>query len=136
MANQYVFFDVSARDRFVRFLDDHNIPRSMRDDEISGFVVETPDALVDDLQQAIEKQYDALFDAQRELVDSTDDSKGHDRMGVSITLSDGRPCLVRIPAEYGRRLLAQFTTHEIHELVTAIARSVEHPSAGPLCRDP
>ena len=136
MSNEYSFFDTVVRDRFLRFLTERGIESRVRSDEIAGFVVETPDGLGDEPQQAIEQEYDRLLDAQREAVDARDESPGHDRMGVSITLSDGQPCLVRIPGDLGRRLCSVLTLEEIHELVATIARCVEHPSSGPLCRDP
>ena len=136
MSNEYLFFDTAVRDRFRRFLDELGVASDVRTDEIAGFVVETPDGLGDERQEAIEKEYDRLLDAQREAVDARDESSGHDRMGVAITLSDGSPCLVRIPGALGRRLCAVLTLEEVHDLVATIARCVEHPSTGPLCRDP
>lgn len=136
MSNEYLFFDTVVRDRFLRFLAERGIDGRVRADEIAGFIVETPDGLGEERQDALEQEYDRLLDAQREAVDARDDSSGHDRMGVSITLSDGQPCLVGIPGALGRRLCSVLTLEEIHELVTTIARCVEHPSTGPLCRDP
>jgi hypothetical protein len=136
VSNEYLFFDTAVRDRFLRFLAEQGIDGGVRADEIAGFIVETPDGLAEERQEAIEQEYDRLLDAQREAVDARDESPGHDRMGVSITLSDGQPCLVRIPGALGRRLCSVLTLEEIHDLVTTIARCVERPTAGPLCRDP
>ncbi len=136
MSNEYLFFDTAVRDRFLRFLAELGVASDVRSDEIEGFVVETPDGLADERQEAIEQEYDRLLDAQREAVDASDESRGHDRMGVAITLSDGSPCLVRISGALGRRLCSVLTLEEVHDLVATIARCVEHPSTGPLCRDP
>ncbi len=136
MSNEYLFFDIAVRDRFLRFLAERGIDGGVRADEIAGFIVETPAGLAEERQEAIEQEYDRLLDAQREAVDARDESPGHDRMGISIALSDGQPCLVRIPGALGRRLCSGLTLEEIHDLVTTIARCVERPTAGPLCRDP
>ena len=53
---------------------------------------------------------------------------------ATVTLPDGQPCLVRLPAVYGRRLVELFTFEEIHALVTLIAHNAINPVEGPLCR--
>jgi hypothetical protein len=58
----------------------------------------------------------------------------HQVAGVQIVRLDGSAAVVRLPATIARGLLENFSTDEIHALVTAIAHSLEHPVDGPLCK--
>lgn len=135
MANEYIFFDETLRDRFARFLADRGIASELRADKIEGFVVGLADDLTDELEDVVEAEYELLMDAQRDLVESTEGTEARKLMGVTITLADGETRLVRLPGVYARRLLEQFTIEEIHELVSAIAQDVASPVSGPICRD-
>jgi hypothetical protein len=134
MANEYIFFDETLRDSFAGFVADRGIAASMRPDEIEGYVVVLPEFQDDELEDAVEAEYEALMDAQRELVESAEAGDARKLMGVTVTLPDGQTRLVRLPALYARRLLEQFTVEEIHELVSAVARDVANPVSGPICR--
>jgi hypothetical protein len=136
MSNEYIFFDADLRDRFVDFLAARDIPSESRADAMDGFVVALADDLGDEVEDAIEDEYTTLMEEQRDLVEAADGDKARALMGVAITLPDGRPGVVRIPARYARRLFAHFTTVEVHELVGAIAQAVANPATGPLCREP
>lgn len=133
MTNEYIFFDAALRDRFIGFLAARGIPGEMRADAMEGFVVALADDLDDDLEEAIEDQYTTLMEAQRDLVEAADGDNTLALMAVTITLPDGQPGVVRIPARHARRLFAHFSVEEVHELVAAIAQSVANPVAGPLC---
>ena len=134
MANEYIFFDATLRDRFVSFVAGHGIPSQTRPDAMEGFVVALPDDLADELEDVIEAEYATLMEEQCSLVEAADGENARALMAVAITLPDGQPGVVRIPARYVRRLFAHFSAEEVHELVAAIAQSVANPVAGPLCR--
>lgn len=133
MTNEYIFFDAALRDRFVGFLAARGISGELRADAMEGFVVALADDLDDDLEEAIEDEYTTLMEAQRDLVEAADGDQALALMAVAITLPDGQPGVVRIPARHARRLFAHFSVEEVHELVAAIAQSVANPVAGPLC---
>ncbi|WP_310450725.1 hypothetical protein [Sulfuritalea sp.] len=138
MVNEYIFFDAALRDRFVGFLAARGISGELRADAMEGFVValadDLDDDLDDDLEEAIEDEYTTLMEAQRDLVEAADGDNTLALMAVTITLPDGQPGVVRIPARHARRLFAHFSVEEVHELVAAIAQSVANPVAGPLCQ--
>jgi hypothetical protein len=136
MGFEYMFFDEALRDRFVAFASAHGIASTVRQDEIAGFVVELPDGLTDELQNAFEAEYDSIMDEQMLLAESDEELVSHHVAGVTVTLADGTTRAVRIPPPIARRLFEHFTSGEIHEIVTAIAQSVENPIDGPLCRKP
>lgn len=131
MSNQYSFFDTALSERFLAFAQAHGIAGGSRPDPIEGVLVDLPDDLPDDLLDALEAEYDHLMDQQQALIDGADE--GDALMGVTVDLPDGTPCLVSIPAALGHRLMAHFSTDEIHALVSAIAGSVADPSMTPLC---
>lgn len=134
LANEYIFFDANLSDRFARFVAARGIPSQVRPDAIEGFVVALAEELDDELDQAIEAEYETLMAEQVDLVEAADGDKARALMAVAITLPDGQPGVVRIPARYARRLFAHFSIEEVHELVGAIAQGVANPVAGPLCR--
>lgn len=134
MANEYIFFDETLRDRFASFVAAQGIASEVRPDAIEGFVVALADDLADEIEDAIEAEYATLMEVQRDLVEAADGDNARALMTVAITLPDDQPGVVRIPARYVRRLFAHFSTEEVHELVAAIAQGVANPLAGPLCR--
>ncbi len=134
MNNEYIFFDPALRDRFIDFVGGHGITSRSHSDPVEGFVVQLPADLSDDIEVAVENEYDALMDLQRDLLDGVEDEDARDLMGVAVTLPDGQSCIVRLPPVYGRRLIEHFSVEEIHDLVSVIARAVIHPVTGPLCR--
>jgi len=136
MGFEYMFFDEALRDRFVAFAAGYGIASTMRQDEIEGFVIELPDGLDDELQDALEAEYDAIMDAQMLLAESDEDLVSHAVAGVTVTLSDGTTRAVRIPPPIARRLFEHFTPEAVHEIATAIAESVENPVDGPICHKP
>ena len=135
MASEYIFFDESLSLRFAQIAADLGVPSSIRPDEISGYVVALPDELADGVYDQLEDEYDLLMDEQRQLVEAEEEDDGKHVMGVTIDLPDGQSCLVRLPAEYGRRLCEHFSAAEIHAIVTAIAKEIADPISGPLCRN-
>lgn len=137
MMAEYIFFSEGLCERFVTFVSSHGIASSVRPDEIDGFVIALPDGLPDATDEAIEAEYDRLMDEQRAQIEAAEDDEdddARDLMGISIVLPDGQPCVVRLPADYARRLVAQFSIEEIRELVSHIATSVATPNTAPLCR--
>jgi hypothetical protein len=134
--DEYMFFDEALRDRFVKFAAGHGIAATVRKDEIAGFAVALPDGLADELQDAVDAEYESIMDEQMLLAESDDELVSHHAAGLTVTLADGTTRAIRIPPAIARRLLEHFTTAEIHEIASAIAQSVENPIDGPICRKP
>ncbi|MBI5785416.1 MAG: hypothetical protein HZA64_08170 [Rhodocyclales bacterium] len=132
--SEYIFFEDALRDRFLSFVAGHCVQAEIRPDRIAGFVVTLSENLPDDLEDILEAEYGRLMDEQQELVEAED---GEDRtlLGVDITLPDGRPCTVRLPPDFARRLCNHFSGEEIQAMVATIAREILDPSTGPLCRE-
>jgi hypothetical protein len=130
--SEYIFFDPTLRDRFMTVVAEHGIQAETRPDRLEGFLVTLPDLLPDDIEEAIEEEYQRLMDEQQQLVEAADDAD-HTLMGVDITLPDGSPCVVALPPEFARRLYDNFSGDELRALVTEIAASVLDPQTGPIC---
>jgi len=131
--NDYIFFDAGLRDRFLDIVAGYGLTGTVRPDPIEGFVVAVRDDLADDVLERIEADYEVLMDEQQNLVDAEDADDQQALMGVTATLADGQLLDLRIPAEFGRRLCENFSTEEIHELVSCIAQGALDPVEGPLC---
>jgi hypothetical protein len=129
---EYIFFDDRLRAKFVEFLSGLGLEYRETADEM-GMVVQVSEDLEDGTTDAIEKRYEELMQEQAEFLEETDERLEKNAAGVSITLSDGRPCMVRIAPDMMARLLGCLSVEELHELVIGIARSVENPDNSPLC---
>jgi predicted house-cleaning noncanonical NTP pyrophosphatase (MazG superfamily) len=132
---EYILFDESLRDRFLKIVAGQGIASEVRADQIEGFVVALSDDLADEVVDLLEDEYDALMVEQRCLVESLDGNKARTLMGVNITLPDGQQRMVPLPAIFARRLYEHFTIEEIQQCVSGIAESVLKPDAGSLCRN-
>lgn len=131
---EYTFFNEALRERFIRFAAKMGIPSQVKEDKMEGSVVELSDDLSDELLSSLETEYEVLMDEQMLLAESEEGWMSHQVMGINVTLADGRPCDIRLYGEMARRLSAHFSPEELHELVHAIAQSIENPIDGPICK--
>ena len=136
MSSEYIFFDDGLKDRFLGFLAGCGVACESAPDEIAGWVVRFDDDLPEDTLDAIEAEYESLMDDQLSMADSKEGWVTHQAVGISVTLADGQTRQVRLPPDIARQLLERFTVEEVHDIVTAIARSLENPIDGPLCHKP
>jgi hypothetical protein len=130
---EYILFDEALRDRFIARAAAHGLACVVRPDRIAGYVIALPDELPEEVEAALEADYEVLMDEQQALVENAEEGGDRTLMAVDITLDDGRQISVCLPAAYARRLYENFEIDEIHALVTAIAREVLHPQDVPLC---
>jgi hypothetical protein len=136
MGNDYIFFDEALRDRFTQYLAQHGVASQSRADTMEGFVVALDGEPGEDVLDEVEDLYEALMDEQMLLASSRPGWVTHQVAGVTITRADGSTCVVRLPADVARPLLEHFTAQQAHDLVQAIASSLENPVNGPLCKRP
>jgi hypothetical protein len=136
MGFDYMLFDEALRDRFVNFAGRLGIASAVRKDEIAGFVVTLPDGLDNAQQAAIDYEYEAIMNEQMLRAEADEELVSHHAFGVTVTRADGTSGVVRLPPAIARRLLQHFAADEVHEIVGAIAHSLENPVDGPICRKP
>ncbi len=134
MGFEYIFFDATLADALVSFAATLGVPGQVRPDPMGGWVVWVPEDMPAGAEDAIEAEYDRLMLCQRDVLDAADGADTNDVLGVQITLPSGQTCLVRVPPQLGRGLVAQFSFEEIHQLVTLIAKQALQPVEGPLWR--
>lgn len=130
---EYMFFDEELRQQFIAFARDRGVECSLPDDGmglVAAVAEDVPDRISDDLDTF----YDKLLEQQADLVDQAEGNAMHQAAGIRVTLSDGSPCMVRLDPAIANRLLAAFTLEEMQTLVQSIARSMENPGDGPVCK--
>lgn len=130
----YVLFDDGGLGRFVAFLEQQRIPSVQRDDSLGGRIVSVPEDLPDEVLDAVGEFYDEIIVEQSITAEHDGDLVKTRVLGIQVSLSDGSLRTVELDAATGNLLLARFTAEEAQQLVEAIARSIENPEQGPLCR--
>lgn len=134
MSIEFIFFNEALSERFLQFASQRGVAGEVRHDEMDGYVVRLPEGMDEALEEAIEDEYDALMHEQMVLAESDESWGTRQVMGIEVSRADGSRSVVRIEGAIGRRLSEHFTPEEIHELVSAIARSLDNPVEGPLCK--
>lgn len=130
---EYMFFDASLRDRFVRYLGELGVDCEPRDDSM-GLVVGVAEDLPEAAEAAIEARYDALMEEQAGLADESEDGARKHLAGFRLDLPDGRSCMVAVRPDIANRLLDCFTLEEIQDLFASVARRALDPQDISLCR--
>ncbi len=130
---EYMFFDEELRQRFASYARSRGVECFFPEDGM-GLLAATSEDISEAVSDELDNYYDELMEEQADRVDATDGEATHQAAGVRVTLSDGSPCMIKLEPSLANRLLAAFTLEEMQELVNAIARSVENPENGPLCK--
>lgn len=130
---EYMFFDEELRQRFASYAHSRGVECTFPADDM-GLVAATPEDIHESISEDLDGYYDELMEEQADRVDAADGEATHQAAGVRVMLPDGRPCMIKLEPALANRLLAAFSLEEMQELVNAIARSVENPSDGPVCK--
>jgi hypothetical protein len=129
---EYVFFDAALSATFMEQAGDLGVECTLARDDM-GITVALPENLPEAVEEALENLYDSLLEQQAALVEANETGLRH-AAAIHITLSDGRPRLVRIEPGMMNRLLECLSIEELHQLVTGIAHDLENPADTSLCR--
>ena len=132
---EYIFFDSGLLGRFMDYSSQLGVECSQSEDSM-GLIVHVPEHLPEDLGLLLERFYDQLLEEQSQLIEGEEGGLVKHAAGIRVTLSDGRPCMVKLEPEMANRLLASFSLDEVQALVVAIARSVESANDDPVCHPP
>lgn len=130
---EYIFFDVSLRDRFVEHARSQGVVCAQEDDSM-GFVVSVPEDLPGEVEASIEACYDALQEAQAEMTDAADEGAHRHLAGFRLELPDGRHGMVPLDPVIANRLLGEFTLEEIQDLFATVAKYALDPQDVPVCK--
>lgn len=130
---EFMFFDHELRQQFMAFAHEQGVTCHAVEDNM-GMIAAVPEDIPDAVSDALDSYYDELMEQQADLVDATDGAATHQAAGIRVTLQDGQPCMIRLEPKLANRLLAAFTLEEMQTLVQAIARNLENPDDGPVCK--
>jgi hypothetical protein len=137
----YIFFNAALCQEFLAFAGARGIACECRTDgemadDVAVLQVTLADDLPESLLEALEERYDALMEETATRVAQEEGWVGKRLAGVSATLPDGTMRTIRLDPGLANKLLATFSTDEIHRLVSAIATSLAGAEEPRLCRDP
>lgn len=99
-----------------------------------GMIAAVPEDIPDAVSDVLDDYYDELMEQQADLVDTSDGAATHQAAGIRVTLQNGQSCMIRLEPKLANRLLSAFTLEEMQTLVQAIARNLENPDDGPVCK--
>lgn len=128
---EYIFFDTTLQHKFVVLAQNLGVPCELEDDFL-GFVVAVPEALSDEIDDALERCYDELQQEQAALLKQTDG--GYQQIaGVRYTLPDGQVRMTALSTDIANRLLSVFSIEEVQSLFENVAKSALSEVDKPLC---
>lgn len=128
---EYIFFDATLRDKFVKYAEQRSVPCTASDDNM-GMVVAIPEDLDDELSEELENYYDTLEDEQEEI--SRGEGEFKSLAGFRFNLPDGQSRMLPLQTAMANRLLASFSLEEIQGLFEAVASCTLNPSDEHLCK--
>lgn len=136
---EYIFFHQQPYQQFKQFLQSKNIEmlkEGIDETDVEGFVIHIQDNLEDDISEEIEDYYDEMMELSENLVADESEDNETSRVGLNVTLMDGRSVLAEVDPDVLNRVLTVITHQELGNLVDAIADAVENPDQRPLCKRP
>lgn len=134
---EYIFFHQQPYQQFKQFLESRNIEmlrEGIDETDVEGFVVHIQDNLDEQISEEIEDFYDEMMELNEALVAEENDSEETSRVGLAVSLSDGRSVLASVDPDVLNRILSVVTHQELGGLVDAISDAVENPDQRPLCK--
>lgn len=128
---EYIFFEATLRDRFVRYAEQHDIPCNAIEDSM-GMVVEVSEDIPEEMADRLEEFYEALEDEQASL--SRDEGDLNRLAGFGFKLPNGDARMVPVSTDMANRLMLHFKLEEIQELLNSVARYALEPPNEHLCK--
>lgn len=130
---EFMFFDHELRQQFMDFAHEQGVACHAVEDNM-GMIAAVPEDIPDTVSDALDSYYDELMEQQADRTDANDGAAAHQAAGIRVTLQNGQPCMIRLEPRLANRLLAAFSLEEMQALVQAIARNLENPDDGPVCK--
>ncbi|RLJ63705.1 hypothetical protein [Sulfurisoma sediminicola] len=135
----YVFFSERLRDDFLARAAELGVSCALAtdpaaDDEVPALLVTIADDVAEEALDVLEARYDELMEEQSGEAAEEAGWLDNRVAGVSVALDDGSVRTIRLEPGLANRLLQAFSVEEIHDLVTAVARSLAGPEEPRLCK--
>ena len=140
---EYVFFDERPFKMFVEFLEGKGLnPETRIEAEVTTVDDKSFQAMLDDddlddeLNDAIESEYERLLDLNQELFyEEAEAGPANYRMAsVVLHLKDGRTSNANVPPEILGRILRAVSIEEFDAFLSAVVAAVEDPDDRSFCR--
>jgi hypothetical protein len=134
---EYIFFHQQPYQQFREFLQNKQVEmlrEGIDETDVEGFVIHIQDNLDDELSEEIEQFYDEMMELTENLVASEGDGVETSRVGLAVSLMDGRSVMASVEPDVLNRILTVVSHQELGNLVDAIADAVENPDQRPLCK--
>lgn len=126
---EFMFFDHELRQKFMDFAREHGVACTAVEDNM-GMIAAVPEDIPEAVSDALDSYYDELMEEQADRVDAADGAATHQAAGIRVTLSDGRPCMIKLEPALANRLLAAFTLEEMHIWSTKLPGAWKTPKTG------
>lgn len=131
---EYIFFHPVPTQQFLDWLNEQGVPAQSRQDEES-YIIELPEDLNEELDQAIESKYDELLEMNEMIMKAEHaDEAGYHMAGISVQLHDGRVSYADIDPKLLGRVMACVSAEEFAIIVDAIVSAVENPQEQTFCQ--
>lgn len=134
---EYIFFHQQPYQQFREFLQNKQVEmlrEGIDETDVEGFVIHIQDNLDDELSEEIEQFYDEMMELTENLVATEGDGVETSRVGLAVSLTDGRSVMASVEPDVLNRILTVVSHQELGNLVDAIADAVENPDQRPLCK--
>jgi hypothetical protein len=131
---EYIFFHTTPLEMFLDYLEQKDVRHEV---DISGDTMKVfvPDDLEDELSDAVDTEYDRLFDLNQELMDHADEDAGEfSKVSVDVKLKDGTRSKAFLEPDIMKRLMSVLSHDELSGLIQAITHAVENPDDRPYCQ--
>ena len=131
---EYIFFHTTPLEMFLDYLEQKDVKHEV---DITGDTMKVfvPDDLEDELSNAVDAEYDRLFDLNQELMDEADEDSGEfSKVSVDVTLKDGTISKAFLEPALMKRITSVISYEEFSEVVRAITDAVENPDDRPYCQ--
>jgi hypothetical protein len=131
---EYIFFHPQPAREFVDWLQQQGVMAPSREAE-EGVIIEVPEDLDDELDQAVDAQYEALLEKNEELLrEEHADEVGYHMAGICVHLHDGRVSYADIDPKLLGRVMGCVTPEEFAAIVDAIVTAVENRQEQTYCQ--
>lgn len=131
---EYVLFHPLPAREFVDWLKQQGVATQTRNDG-EQFIIEVPDDLDDELDQAVDAKYEALLEMNEALLNEEQgEAAGYHKAGITVQLKDGRVSYADIDPKLMGRVLGCVTAEEFATIVDAIVTAVEDPQEQTYCQ--
>jgi predicted RNA-binding protein len=131
----FIFFHETPFQLFVKFLEDKNIPSTIKIID-ENYDIAIPENISDTLLDEVEKKYDELIDMNQEIFEQQEQqgSDNYSKASVAFKLTDGRISNASIDRKVIAKIMEVITPVEFTSMIDAIVTAVENPEERSICQ--